>query len=316
MRYFFIINPHARNGRGGKKTAQLLFLLNQAGIGFEHAFTTSLDHAALLSRQANQDGYDVIVAVGGDGTINKVLNGFFDASGKRVSPARMGVIHTGTSPDLCKSHGIPRALPDAVRAILSGTSSPVSVGRIECAAVHGGSSGQPHYFGCCANIGLGASLARAANSGIRKYAGDVAGTFLSLLGVLSQYRPVNLTIEIDGRQRTLSRVYDIAIGRTRHIASGIQVRHDLSPVDPRLYIVVVRALSVSNIISVLRLLYGGHPIPAGREYISLEYGSRVVISGDRPVEVEFDGDPGGYCPCSITTAVDRLDLITGGSHAG
>jgi diacylglycerol kinase family enzyme len=316
LRYFFIINAHARNGRSGKKTAQIFSLLNQAGITFDHALTTSLDHATLLSRQANLQGYDAIVAVGGDGTINRVLNGFFDAEGKRISPAMMGIIHTGTSPDLCKSYGIPRSLPDALHTILSGTSSPVSVGRIECATQQCGHRGQPHYFGCCANMGLGASLARAANSGIRKYAGDFAGTFVSLLGVLSRYRPVNLTIDIDGRQRTLSRVYDIAVGRTRHIASGIQVHHNLSRVDPRLYVVAVRNLSVFNIIAVLRLLYGGQSIPTGREYITLEYGNLVTMTSNDPVEVEFDGDPGGYCPCSITTASDHLDLITGGCNAG
>jgi diacylglycerol kinase family enzyme len=139
---------------------------------------------------------------------------------------------------------------------------------------------------------------------------------LSLLGVLSRYRSVNITLEIDERRRPLSRVFDIAVGRTRHIASGIQVRHNLSGVDPRLYVVAVHNLSVFNIITVLRLLYSGRSIPTQREYITLEYGSRVTITCNNPVEVEFDGDPGGYCPCTITTATDHLDLISGGFHAG
>ena len=112
-----------------------------------------------------------------------------------------------------------------------------------------------------------------------------------------------------------TRVYNIAVGKTRFIASGIRVRHTLGASDQGLYIVTVRDLSPFNFIPVLALLYGDKPIPAGRPYISLEYGSRIEISCKTPVETEFDGDPAGYCPCTVTTAVDPLELIVGESHA-
>lgn len=320
MKYFLIINPFSRNGRSGKLTGKLFSLFKNKGISFDYALTTSFEHAYSLSKQANEDRFDAVVAVGGDGTINKVLNGFFNADGLRISRARMGVVHTGTSPDFCRSYGIPRSLEGAVHAVAAGTTSLVRVGRIDCAAspdARGKSiSAPPRFFGCCANIGLGASLARTANGGIRKYAGDFAGTFLSLMKVLCHYRPATVSIDIDGNRRTLDRAYDIAVGRTRHIASGIQVRHALAPLDRRLYILTVRKISLLNIIQILGLLYGGKTIPAGRDYISLEYGSRIELSGDAPLEVEFDGDPAGYSPCVITTAPDYLELITGESHAG
>jgi diacylglycerol kinase family enzyme len=320
MKNFFIVNPQSQNGRSGKKTEGLLSLLTRTGFSFDYALTTSLDHAYHLSQKANLDKYDAVVAVGGDGTINKVLNGFFNADGQRISPAKMGVIHTGTSPDFCKSYGIPRSIEDAVRTIVARKTTLIRVGKISCAASPDASAkstpAQARFFGCCANIGLGASLARTANSGIRKYAGDLLGTFLSLMKVLGHYRPITVSLTIDGNRRTLTRVYDIAVGRTHHIASGIQVRHTLGPLDPRLYVVTVRDLSPRNIIPVLRLLYAGKSIPPNRPYISLEYGSRIEISCEASAEAEFDGDPAGYCPCVITTAPDHLELIIGESHAG
>ena len=84
--------------------------------------TECLHDAYLLSKNANNEGYDVIVAVGGDGTINKVLNGFYDDQGKRISRSRFAVIYTGTSPDFCKSYGIPLDIERAVNFIIRGHS--------------------------------------------------------------------------------------------------------------------------------------------------------------------------------------------------
>jgi diacylglycerol kinase family enzyme len=319
MKYFFIINSQSRNGRGGKKNKDLFLLLQEAGFSFDFAFTQSLDHAYSLSQKANNDHYDAVVAVGGDGTINRVLNGFFNGEGRLISSARMGVIHTGTSPDFCKSYGIPQSLERAVHVIAAGKTSLVRVGRIESAASPDAPMGKAFkrssFFGCCANIGLGAAVACTANGGIRKFAGDRLGTFLSLIKTLFLYRPFNVSLTVDGSPRTYTRVYNIAAGRTRFIASGIRVRHTLGAFDQKLYIVTVRNLSPFNTISVLSLLYGDKPIPAGCSFISLEYGRRIEISCETPVETEYDGDPAGYCPCAISTATDPLELITGESDA-
>jgi diacylglycerol kinase family enzyme len=316
---FFIINPHARNGRAKKTAPRLLSLLEQTSLSCAWSLTDSMEHAFHLSRNAQKENYDAIVAVGGDGTINRVLNGFFDAGGHRISRAKMGAIHIGTSPDFCKSYGIPRSLENAVHALSAGTTSLVRVGMMTCVSSSDPDAsacpGRPLYFGCCANIGLGASLARSANSGIRKYAGDTAGTFISLLGVLFRYRPATVSLSMDGRQRTLANVYDIAVGRTRHIASGIQVLHQLGPLDDRLYVVTVKNLTPASTIGVLRLLYGENAIPAGKKEIALDYCHRIHCSGDTRIEVECDGDPAGFCPCTITTAPDTLELIVGNSDA-
>jgi diacylglycerol kinase family enzyme len=320
MSSFFIVNEHSRNGRSGRLTRELRSLLDSIGLSYSLAFTESLDHAQALSRKANQEGIDTIVAVGGDGTISKVLNGFFDERGYRISPAKMGAIHTGTSPDFCKSYGIPRPLEGAVQAIWRGKTSLVRAGMIECHSSPDkkitGIPARPLFFGCCANIGLGALLARAANSGIRKYLGDTGGTLAALLLILLRYRPSTVKMTIDGATRTISQVFDIVVGRTRHIASGLKVQHQLEPLDPRLYVMSVRALNLLNFYGVLKTLYTGKKIRANDARLSLVHGARIEITGDTPLEVEFDGDPAGFSPCTITTAPDPLELIVGGSDAG
>ena len=309
-----IANPHARNGRARKKLAQLRSELERRGVKYDLALCQGLDHARTLSEEANHSGYDVVVGVGGDGTINRVLNGFFDADGRRLSRARMGAIHIGTSPDFSRSYGMPIGVPQAVEALLAGEARQIRVGKVvyETSPPPAGvTAPATAFFGCCANVGLGASLARLANSGIRKYAGDFLGTFACLLRVLLQYRSRTIELELDGRPQRLDKVYNIAVGKTRYIASGIKVRHELGERDDRLYVICLRELSWSRLGPVLWTLYRGKPIASGW-CLSLAYARSVrIATAGAPAEVEFDGDPAGWCPCQITTAPDPLDLIVG-----
>jgi len=207
MRYLFILNPGSKGGKSEKKFERLFEILDSEGIDYDYKITSTLDEAFDLSLQANRSSYDVIVAVGGDGTINKVLNGFFDAQGNRLSNARMGVVYTGTSPDFCKSYCIPIELEAALNVLLRNKSSKIQIGRV-CLAnnysneyddrpVDDSTHFHIRYFACCANIGLGAELARLANSGIRKKWGDFFGTLLSLGRILTSYKPQDFTLCIN-----------------------------------------------------------------------------------------------------------------------
>lgn len=312
MRYCVIANPHARDGRARQPLAELLTHLQRLGLRYDLQLCSALDQARVLSRDANQRGDDIIVAVGGDGTINRVLNGFFDEDGHRLSSARMGVVHLGTSPDFCRSYHVPTALLPAVETLAAARSRAIRVGRVtfEAGAAHSAPSAQSNaYFACCANLGLGASVARLANGGLRRYVGDVLGTLLALLRVLLTYRPRTLQLTLDGQSRTLQRVFNVAVGKTYHVASGLKIHHTLTAQDDRFYVLSLRNLSWRRLWPVLASLYRGGPLPSG-PCLSLEYAHTIRVTSPEPaLEIEFDGDPAGQCPCRIETAPDPLELI-------
>ncbi|MCG2760669.1 MAG: acylglycerol kinase family protein [Candidatus Delongbacteria bacterium] len=84
-KYFFIINPGSKHGKGKKFLYRIKEEFDSKNITFGYKETVSLEDAYLLSKKANYEGYEIIVAVGGDGTINKVIAGFYDDTGKRIS---------------------------------------------------------------------------------------------------------------------------------------------------------------------------------------------------------------------------------------
>lgn len=278
--YYFIMNPASRGGASKGMFAQIHREMTARGLCYHFDVTSKLEDAELLARHAVGTGYDVIVAVGGDGTINRVINGFYDSDGNKLSNTKLGVIYTGTSPDFCLSHGLPiRDIPGAVRALEKFQAKGIGIGRVRYM------DGSLRHFACCANIGIGPLLARAANSGIRGRIGDKAGTFLSLLRCLKGYKPTTLTV--NGQE--LPHVYNLSVGKTRYVASGLKIDSDLSPLDQRFYLLCIQGRILRSVAN----LYRGARLP-------LCYAEEIRIEGD--AEVEFDGDAWGRLPVTVSNA--------------
>lgn len=339
MRYLFIMNPGSKSGKSKRSFYNIFKILDRSKVQYDFKITQSLKDAYQLSLEGNRLGYEVIAAVGGDGTINQVLNGFYGVDGKRLSGAKFGVIYTGTSPDFCKSYGIPVDIERAVEVLLGNgederagaglRTKKIQIGKIICAESYFREFDDKSlseleskyvsdeletkfitcYFACCVNVGLGADLARRANSGVRGVFGDYLGTFSALIRTLISYKPSDFMVCVDGKTTKLSKVYNISIGRTFYIASGIKVNHDLADGDNRLYMMIVRNIKLSTLPGILKTIYRGKGF-ANNEMIFLDYLKTIEVSGNsRNPEVEFDGDPGGFLPCRISMAGDDLELI-------
>ncbi len=319
MKYFLIMNPGSKGGQSKKYFNKIFDAFNKAKIDYDYKYTTELEDAYTYSVEANKAAYNVIVAVGGDGTINSVLNGFFDLKGELISNSKMGVIYTGTSPDFCKSYNIPQKTDDAIKTLLENYSRQVYIGKLLCSTENDKSlndsdaseikSPKLRYFGCCTNIGLGATLARKANNGIRKYLGDTIGTFLSLIGTLVVYKANDFVVKKDEKKHTISNLYNLSVGRTKFIASGIKVHNKISYFEKRFYCLTARKPNLFNLPSLIKKVYSGKEFN-NTEILSLDYCNKIEVLGNcKNPEVELDGDPIGYLPCKIETSIDKLDLI-------
>src|SRR5579885_2401350 len=106
-RLLAIVNTAAGAGRTGRRWPDLARELGRCGLAYDSAFTREAGDAARLARQAAVEGYAAVVAVGGDGTINEVLNGLMAAAAAGYPPPALGVLPSGTAQDFARSVGIP-----------------------------------------------------------------------------------------------------------------------------------------------------------------------------------------------------------------
>ncbi len=294
-----ILNPGSRAGKGRRCWPLYMNALSEAGIDYETCETNRPGHAFELARDVN--GIDTVIAVGGDGTINEVLDGVMQSANTELS---MGVLYAGTSPDFCRFHGIPDKPHLAVQALIRGRVKEVDVIHVGYCDVHG----NPiiGHIGCSSNIGLGASVARIANH-IRRYVGDFVGTGSAVLTSVIKNHRVDLKITIDGSEFILPRTNNLSILKNPLIASGIKVNIDLLCDDGQMAVVGIHHKGVLGVCRMVPGFYTGNVI--NRPEIFKKFAQKVSIEADELCEIEFDGDPRGYLPASYKLLPKALRLI-------
>lgn len=307
MKCHLILNPRSRGGRSASQFDSIFKLMEKAGLEYNYTMAATYDEIRNASVRANRGNDDIIVAVGGDGTINAVINGFFDENGLPGSGKMMGVIYTGTSPDFCRSYGIPLGLEQAVEVIARQHTRLIRIVRMQLKPCPGTEETATRYFSCCASIGIGAMVAAKANQ-YRKSLGDKTGTLLAILSSLISYRPDEMILKTDQEEIVIRNVTNIFVGRTRYIASGLKVNDGMSDDDDRFYVLSVKDLSLWRLPALLRKLYTGDNVSSS--VMSITYANRVTIyAKDKHTAVEADGDPAGFTTCTIRAASSPVKLI-------
>ena len=136
MNTVVVVNPASAGGRTGRVWPQIRAELRRAGVEFEGRETTARGEGTTIARAALAEGVGRIVACGGDGTLNEVVNAFLDGDGTRASfpDAVLGVVLSGTSADFYKTAAIPDDAAGAAAVLAQGDTRRIDVGRIEYSA--------------------------------------------------------------------------------------------------------------------------------------------------------------------------------------
>jgi YegS/Rv2252/BmrU family lipid kinase len=164
-----VLNPYAGRGAAGRARPQLEAALRQAGVRFELVETRAAGEAMALAAAAHMDGYEVVAAAGGDGTVNEVLNGLAEATATDQPIAKLALLPVGTGNDLATMLGLPGELSAAAAVIAAGRTRRIDVG---CATLVSPAGTVVRYFDN--NMGLGFEAQVTLESyGIHRLAGTL-----------------------------------------------------------------------------------------------------------------------------------------------
>jgi YegS/Rv2252/BmrU family lipid kinase len=238
------------------------------------------------------------VAVGGDGVLSEVINGYLGVSGRPInSEVRIGLLPCGTSSDFARSLGL-KGISSLIGALLAGSSKQVDAGRLELSDE--GGRRESRFFINMATFGLGGQVAAAVNRWRRRLPRLIGGRLrfsMAALLALKNYKNVLTRIVLDDREEIALSSGLICVANGRFAGSGMKLAPEAELDDGLFDIVVADGATRLDIIrELLRVRSGGH---VENPKVIVSRAHQVSISAEEPMAVEADGESAGQTPARL-----------------
>jgi len=300
----FIVNPNASIGSTGKEWPCIRDLAEKRLGPIETYFTAGPGDAARLTRHALGAGAELVVCVGGDGTLNEVVNGYMGKDGPIKPDALLGFIPRGTGCDFVKTATIPREPSLALDLIAWGRASPVDLGRIEFRDRYGRPASR--YFHNVTSFGLGGEVDDRVNRTSKVFGGFISYIWATLISLLIYHRK-RIRLKVDGKFDMCVMCWNIVVANGQYHGGGMWVAPDARLDDGLFQVTIVGDLSLAEVFRNLPKLYNGKLFQVDK--VDTLRGRRIEACSDQRVLLDVDGEQPGQLPVVIDMVPGALRLI-------
>jgi len=291
----FLVNPASSNGSTGKRWPELAHRAEGLGLEGETVFSERPGHLIELAERAARDGAELVVAVGGDGTLNEAVNGLLRAGGT----TEVATIPLGTGMDFVRTYGIPTKFDDAVRTALTGAARTIDVGRVSYRTWDGRDA--ERYVANVGSVGMSAAVAQRAN-GMSKALGGKATFFYALVRVFLEWQNTLVTVELDGGERREARMHDVIVANGQWHGGAMWLAPDAEPDDGLFDIVLIGDITKVDFMTTAPKIYRGTYLAHPK--VDLLRSRAVTVDAPERLPIELDGEQVGTTPV-------RFEIVPG-----
>jgi diacylglycerol kinase (ATP) len=300
-----IVNPIAGNKRGRQRWNALDTTLREAGFEYEVNFTTHALHATDLTRNALQNGYNRIVAVGGDGTLNEVVNGFYTNNGRCINPtAGLMLIPAGTGSDFARMLNLDASAASVLRLMGDSVAHNCDVVRTTFCTNNGEKSSR--YFINIADVGIGSETCARVNQN-SKVMGGFWSFLLAALYTIITYRNRCIKISLDDVEIFAGKCCVVAVGNGRFFGGGMKIAPQALIDDGLLDVVMVKDFGKLELFANIAKVYRGAHLTHPK--VEFRRGMRVKIESGARACVELDGEPLGYGDIEFEVIAGGMNIL-------
>jgi YegS/Rv2252/BmrU family lipid kinase len=277
----FLVNPASGNGSTGRRWPRLHERARELGLDGETLLSERPGHLTELAREAARER-KLLVVVGGDGTLNEVVNGVAG------SGAELAVLPAGTGQDFGRTYGLPTKFDDAVRVALAGRSKTIDVGRVTY--VDG-----VRYYANVGSAGMSGAVARRANS-MSKALGGRTVFYYALVREFLAWHNTEVTITLDDGERR-GRMHDVIVANGRWHGGGMKLAPDAKPCDGLFDVVLIGDITKLDFVTTSPKLYSGAYV--GHPRVEVLRSAVVRVESAEPLPLELDGEQVGLTPATF-----------------
>jgi diacylglycerol kinase (ATP) len=300
----FLVNPASAGGTTGRRWPEIAHRCAALGLHGDALLSQESGHLGALARQAVQDGVELLVVVGGDGSVNEVVNGVAGLRGFELA-----VLPHGTGWDFVRTYGISRKLDEAVATVLDGNVREIDLGLVTF-RTWAGAEGRS-YFANVASAGISGAIARRANETSKALGGKVS-YYWATLAVFVGWQTGELRVTVEDETRA-GRMIDVMVANGRYLGGGMMMCPEAEPDDGLFDVMLIGDVTKRDLLFVLPKTYRGKHLPHPR--LELLRGRTVTVDADDPLPVELDGEQPGTTPARFEIVPRALRLRVPGAPA-
>jgi diacylglycerol kinase (ATP) len=300
----FIVNPHAGHGSTGSNWPFIEAIAKDRLGSFEAYMTKRPGDAVIFARNAVAEKTRLLICVGGDGTLNEVVNGIMNNEESIRSNVTLGFIPNGTGCDFVRSVSIPQNIEQAMDLVASGHRCSIDLG-VLVFQDHKGHD-RCRYFHNIASFGLGGEVAQRVNRTTKALGPFISFMWATLISVFL-YGTKSIRILIDGSFEKEVSAWNVVVANGQYHGGGMRVAPDASVCDGLLHVTIIGDLTIPEVFLNLSKLYNGRICDIDK-VIARTCKKVASISDDR-VLIEVDGEQPGMLPMVVKIVPGALNII-------
>lgn len=302
-KYYFIINPNAGNESGSKEWPIITELLNKNQIDFEFSFTDSVGHAEKITQEQLVLGFRKFVIVGGDGTLNEVINGVFKQDIVPSTKVYIGLIQMGTGNDWARYYNMNPDYDEEIKRLREFPSKLQDIGKINYQSA---GERKTAYFNNIAGLCFDSTVVEGTNAMKKRGKRTKSAYLISLLRSLIKYKPWQLKIYIND-EILEGNFLSISIGNGKFSGGGMMQTPNAIIDDGLLDVTIYQNMPKYKIVTKIKKLYNGEilNIKGVRGFKTKSF----KIESEQMVFAETDGEIIGSTPYEITILPKAINVI-------
>lgn len=302
-RWAIVVNPISGSCKGQETWQKVKPILEDLNVAYEACFTEKAFHAIELAKAYRDKGYSYFMIIGGDGTINEVVNGVLSSSMQKDKP-KFAFIGIGTGNDTIKTFKIPSNPKKALKLLEKGSFRSIDLGKVYYQNKKRERASR--YFVNIAGMAFDAAVTDNANK--EKPSMGKLAYLKGVYSTLKTYKPVFVRVIIDDKEPIEDIMFSLNVANCKYSGGGMLIAPHAIPDDGIFAITLIKNIDKWKIVRNIYRLFNGTLEKV--EEIELYRGKKVRVEGDASILVEVEGELLGAVPFEFEMNTHAIELLT------